>query len=157
MTTMPFVTLTLIVALGVGVAAQSASVEIPPDLRALLGRSKLSGPIATWCGAPLRAGEPRAFALALMSADGGRYVILDAESRVRALARYRGQPDLSCYTRAEAEKLQRTIQQSDTIHGQIAPRFSTTVICGFVEDTTAECWQYSPANQMFVKIGGWTT
>jgi hypothetical protein len=37
------------------------------------------------------------------------------------------------------------------------PRFNTTVVCGFLEDTVAECWQYSPDDRAFVKVGGWTT
>jgi hypothetical protein len=140
-----------------GVAAQRAPLDVARDLAVLLGRSKLTGQIVAWCGAQLREGEPRSFALALTTAAGGRYVILHTDTRVKELAAYTGRGDLSCYTPAEARTLDRTIQQSDTIHGQIAPRWNTTVVCGFIDDTTAECWQYSPANQLFMKVGGWTT
>jgi hypothetical protein len=154
---MPFATMTLILTLGLGVAAQRAAVDVVPDLAVLLGRSKLAGQIVAWCGAQLREGQPRSYALALTTAAGGRYVILDTDTRVKELAAFKGRADLSCYNPAEARTLDRTIQQSDTIHGQIAPRWNTTVVCGFVDDTTAECWQYSPANQLFMKVGGWTT
>jgi hypothetical protein len=40
---------------------------------------------------------------------------------------------------------------------RVAPAFSTTVVCGFVEETSAVCWQYSPAARAFIKIGEWQT
>jgi hypothetical protein len=49
------------------------------------------------------------------------------------------------------------VSQSSTILGQIVKRFDTTVVCGFLEDTVAECWQYSPDDRAFVEVGGWTT
>ena len=154
---MAFAQASLLVALTLAAAAQSAPVKVAPDLGLLLGKTKLPGELVAWCGAELRAGEPRSFALALNAADGGRYVILYADTRVTELAAYKGRADLSCYTRAAAEKLNRTIRESDTINGQIAPRWDTPVICGFIDDTTAECWQYSPNNRLFMKVGGWTT
>ena len=154
---MPYASSTLILALVVGVAAQGDPVKVAPDLGLLLGKTKLPGEIVAWCGAELRAGEPRAFALALNRAEGGRYVMLHADTHVSPLAAYKGRADLSCYTRAAAEKLNRTIRESGTINGQIAPLWDTSVICGFIDDTTAECWQYSPISQLFMKVGGWTT
>jgi hypothetical protein len=66
-------------------------------------------------------------------------------------------PDLSCHTRDEARDLDATIQQSGTFHGRIEPRWNTTVICGFLDETTAVCWQYSPTDRRFVQVGLWTT
>jgi hypothetical protein len=68
-----------------------------------------------------------------------------------------GQPDLSCYSPAQAQNLHQEIQRSETISGGIAPKFGTTVICGFVHPTTATCWQYSPAERVFVEVGHWST
>ncbi|NOT25160.1 MAG: hypothetical protein HOP16_03560 [Acidobacteria bacterium] len=82
---------------------------------------------------------------------------LDADGRVTALGSFTLVADLSCYSRAEAEKLGASIRQSDTIQGQITPRWATTVVCGFLDDTAAACWQYSPADGTFVKVGQWVT
>jgi hypothetical protein len=64
---------------------------------------------------------------------------------------------LPCYTPAEARKLNNAIAAAGTMHGEIAPTWSTTVICGFVEETNAVCWQYSPKDRAFLKVGEWTT
>jgi hypothetical protein len=60
-------------------------------------------------------------------------------------------------TPAEARKLNESIRASKTISGRLAPAFSTTVVCGFVEETNAVCWQYWPASRAFIKIGEWQT
>lgn len=135
----------------------SASAQMPVELTALIAKGRLDGATGAWCRAGLRAGQSNAFAVALLAGDGGRYLALEADGRVSELARFSGQPDLSCYTRAEAEALNRSLKQSETIHGQLTPRFGTTVVCGFVDDTTARCWQYSPTDSAFVEVGGWTT
>ena len=96
-------------------------------------------------------------AIAASTGAGGRYLVLGPGSSAVELAPFAGRPDLSCYSRAEAVKLDRSVRTSDTIHGRIAPRWSTTVICGFVDETNAVCWQYSPAARAFVKVGEWIT
>jgi hypothetical protein len=73
------------------------------------------------------------------------------------LGSFSGQSDLSCYTRARAEALDVSIRESETIRGHLTPRWDTTVVCGFVEETLAACWQYSPADRAFVKVGQWET
>jgi len=92
-----------------------------------------------------------------MAAAGGRYLVLDGGGAVVELAAFTGAPDLPCYSRAKALALHRDIQRSETLSGTIAPRFATAVICGFIEPTTATCWQYSPADRAYVEIGGWRT
>ena len=76
---------------------------------------------------------------------------------MEALASFTGSAALSCYSRAEAEKLDVTIGRSEAIHGHITPRWRTTVVCAFVDNTTSVCWQYSPADRVFVKVGEWVT
>ncbi len=83
--------------------------------------------------------------------------MLEPDSTVEDLAAFMPSADLSCYSRAEAEKLNIAISRSETIHGHITPRWSTTVVCGFVDETTATCWQYSPEDRLFVQVGGWVT
>jgi len=72
-----------------------------------------------------------------LSAHGS--LALDADGTVTALAAYTGSPEVSCYSRAEARRLNDTIRQSQTIHGEVMPRWNTAVICAFVEDTNAVC------------------
>jgi hypothetical protein len=142
-------------AVGIGVAA----VQPPPsDLAALVARTRVDGTIAAWCRGKFRRGRPRAFAAALTGpAGGGRYIILEVDGTVEELGTFARAADLSCYTRVEATKLDATIRHSETIHGHVAPRWNTTVVCGFSEETTAACWQYSPADRAFVKVGEWVT
>jgi hypothetical protein len=139
-------------------ASISASAQpVPADLRALAVKARLDAAIAGWCRGPLRAGRPGSYVVAAAAATGGRYLALDADGTSVELASFTGTPELSCYTPAEARKLDRTIRESETIHGSIAPRWRTTVVCGFLDDTTAACWQYSPAARAFVRVGGWIT
>ena len=139
------------------IAASAAGQAMPAELAALAAHAKLEGAVAAWCRAEFRVGSPGAFAVAEASTSRQRYLALDADGRVTELGAFSGKPDLSCYTRADAETLNRSIGQSETIHGQIAPRWNTTVVCGFTDDTTAHCWQYSPVARTFVTVGGWTT
>jgi hypothetical protein len=91
------------------------------------------------------------------TAGGGRYLVLESDASVQELGAFTRRPDLSCYRRAEAEQLSVVIGRSPTIHGQITPRWNVAVICAFVDDTTSVCWQYSPDDGVFVKVGGWIT
>jgi hypothetical protein len=85
------------------------------------------------------------------------YATVREDAEVVMLAGFTGQPDLSCYTRREAENLNASIRASETIDGSITPRWDSTVICGFTDDTTAVCWQFAPDERTFVRVGGWTT
>ena len=83
--------------------------------------------------------------------------MLEPDATVEALASFTGRAALSCYSRAEAEQLNVTIARSETIAGHVTPRWNTTVVCGFVDETTSVCWQYSPADGAFIKVGEWVT
>ena len=146
----------LAVVLALAVAPAYAQTP-PPELQALAAKSGITGSITAWCRAEFRAGHPGAFAVALASAGGGRYAALDTDGRSTDLATYTGKPDLACYTSDEAKKLDASIRKSDTIHGQVTPRWKTTVVCGFTDDTSATCWQHAPAERAFVKVGQWVT
>jgi hypothetical protein len=143
--------------IGFAAAFLAGAQEMPSELTALAAKAQLKGPVAAWCRAEFRSGHPGAFAVAVTSADGGRYVALDSDGRMTELGSFARSADLACYSRAEARKLDISIKQSDTIHGQITPQWSTTVVCGFIDDTTAVCWQYSPGNRAFLKVGQWVT
>lgn len=141
------------------VAALAAAQPAPPkELSVLMAKTRVDGQLTGWCGGELRAGRRNAFAAAVTSpAGGGRYLVLDADGTVALLAPFKGTPDLSCYTPAEARKLGESIRASETIRGRVEPAFSTTVVCGFVDATSAVCWQYSPAARAFVEVGEWQT
>jgi hypothetical protein len=139
------------------VTSARARQDMPPPLAALIGRAQLGGPVAAWCAAQYRPGAAGAMAVAVTEPGGGRYLALDADGNVSALAAFVGAPDLACYTRAAAQDLNRSIKTSDTIQGEVTPRFDTTVVCGFVDDTSARCWQFAPETRTFVVVGRWVT
>jgi hypothetical protein len=130
----------------------------PPDLSALMTKARVEGTLVGWCRGQLRAGHPDGYAVAVASATaGGRYLVLGDDATVVELAPYVEAPELACYTLAEARKLNQSIRSSATISGGVAPAFTTTVVCAFVEDTSAVCWQYSAKARAFVKVGEWQT
>ena len=130
----------------------------PAEVAGLASRANLTRPVVKWCAGEFRQGQSGAFAVALsLSADSGRYLILDGDATITDLAKYAGGADLSCYSRAEAQALSASIVESETVQGRITPRFDTTVVCGFVTNTEAVCWQYSPTERVFVRVGGWIT
>jgi hypothetical protein len=140
------------------VGSIAAAQPVPPELSALAAKARLDGPVAAWCRGEFRSRHPRAFAVAITSAaGGGRYAVLESDATVTELGSFTRSADLSCYTRAEARKLNVVIGHSETIQGRITPRWSTTVICAFVDPTTSVCWQYSPTDRAFVEVGGWVT
>jgi len=144
------------VMVGLALASMAVAQSVPAELSALAAKVRLARPLAAWCRAEFRAGHPGAFAVAMTSAaGGGRYLVIESDASVTELGAFTRGPDLSCYSRAEAEQLGVAIGRSLTIHGQITPRWNTAVICAFVDDTTSVCWQYSPDDGVFVKVGGW--
>jgi hypothetical protein len=131
----------------------------PAGLDSLLTKTGLVGKVAAWCAGKFESGRAGAYAIAVASGTGGgRYLVLGMGEREILLAPFKGGADLACYTPAAARALDKSIAQSGSaIHGGITPKWNGTVVCGFVEDTSAVCWQYSPAARAFVKVGGWIT
>ena len=149
--------LLVVVAAATGTLLQPSPVKpVPAELAASIAKAQLQGTVASWCRGGFFAGGRPQYAVAVARERGGSYVVIDGGVAV-TLAAFSGGADLSCYTPAEARRLNRTIASSETISGRVAPRWNTTVVCGFVEDTSAVCWQYSPSRREFVKIGEWTT
>ncbi len=139
-------------------ASFAAAQPAPADLVALAANARIEGQVVRWCHGEFRSGHSGAFAVAVSSANGGgRYLVLDSNGSVDELASFSDDADLSCYSPAQAQKLNSTIRSSSTIHGQVSPIWSTTVVCGFVDNTSSVCWQYSPATRAFVKVGEWVT
>ncbi|HKT81107.1 MAG TPA: hypothetical protein VJP86_12860 [Vicinamibacterales bacterium] len=144
-----------VVLLSDSVPAQS----LPDDVARLVGKAGVRGRIASWCRGTLQPGRGNTFhAFAVSdSAEGGRYVVLNEDAAVTELATFKRSPDLSCYSQEQADALRATIARSATIHGDLRPRWTGTVVCGFVDDTESTCWQYSSDDRRFVRVGGWTT
>jgi len=143
---------------GLAVASIAVAQSVPAELSSLAAKARLDRPVTAWCRVEFRAGHPGAFAVAMTSsAGGGRYLVVESDASIKELGSFTRRPDLACYSRAEAEQLGVTIGRSPTIHGQITPRWNTAVICAFVDDTTAVCWQYSPGDDVVVRVGGWIT
>jgi hypothetical protein len=130
----------------------------PAELSALATRAHLAAPIAAWCHGEFRGAHTGEYAVAITRPSrGGQYLVLEPDATAIELAAFTGSADLSCYSPAEARKLNTSMQRSETIHGTLSPRWRTTVVCGFVDDTSAVCWQYSPSDRSFVKVGEWVT
>ena len=145
-----------LIPLAVMVGSLAVAQPAPAELSALAAKARLGSPVA-WCTGEFRTARRDAYAAAVAAPGGGRYLVLEPDGTVVELARFTGGADLSCYTPAEARKLHGTIAQSETIQGRIVPRWRTTVVCAFVADTRAVCWQYSPADRAFVQVGEWVT
>lgn len=136
----------------------AAQRQPPADLTARLDKARVEGTLVSWCQAQFESGRQHAYAVAMTApTGGGRYLVVDHEGKAVELARFNNAPDLACYTRAEARKLNEAIRASDTISGGIAPLFPTTIVCAFVENTEAVCWQYAPRSRSFVTVGQWHT
>jgi hypothetical protein len=125
---------------------------VPARVRQAAAEVGVTDPIVGWCQGQLRPGRP-----GIVVAAGGRYLAIDGSGQAVLLAAFTDKPELSCHSRAQARDLHRDIQRSETLSGRVAPRFDTTTICGFVDATTATCWQFSPAERVYVEVGGWTT
>lgn len=147
-----------IVLLLVATSVQPRARPVPADVAELSKKAGIQGAILASCRAEWEQGRHGAFAIAVSTREGrGRYLALHPDATAIELAAFNRQPDLSCHTPADARKLNLSLVASATIQGGIVPRWTTTVVCGFVDDTTAVCWQYSPAETGFVEVGGWTT
>ena len=149
----------MLASLCLAIAATSmAAPPVPPALAAILAAQGITQPATAWCRGEFRAGAPEAFAVALEASPGkGVYAVVERDAKPIQLETFAAGPSVDCYTRAEADKLDASIRQSATIHGAIAPRWKTAVVCAFTDATSATCWQYSPADRAFVTIGRWTT
>lgn len=144
--------------LAIAVVPTDALQYPPPDLSELTTKARLNGTIVSYCAAEFAAGQRGGYAVAVVSPDGvGRYVALHPDGVMQEIIPFSRRGEVSCHTRADAAKLNATLQQSATVRVSIEPRFDTTVVCAFVDDTTATCWQYSPVERDFVKVGQWTT
>lgn len=132
----------------------------PPELVARVGALGLSGPILRFCPAEFEPGRRGAFAIAMRSPQEatGRYLALDVEGPALELGTFTGEVDLSCYDREQVTQLSAALKESGgAMQGQIAPRWTTTTVCGFAEPTLAICWQFDPRARRFVEVGRWNT
>ena len=131
---------------------------MPPELSSLLAKAQLKEPLSNWCRGDFQRGSTNTFVVAVPHpGGGGKYLVLGLTESAVELASYTGDADLACYSPDEAKALNQSIVASETIHGGISPSLSTTVVCGFVDNTSAVCWQYSPVARAFVKVGEWIT
>lgn len=148
----------LILVMGVAAALSAAQAAPPADLSTMVTKARLDGQLTSWCRGQFRAGRPNAYAAAVsVAGGGGRYLVLDGDLPVLELAPFKDTPELACYTPAQARTLNETIRISETVSGRVAPAFATTVVCAFIDNTSAVCWQYSPKTRAFVEVGGWQT
>jgi hypothetical protein len=143
---------TALALLTLALPATPGRAQVPAAAQQFAAAAGITTPLLAACQGQFRSGQ-RGWAVA----SNNRYVVIDGVGAVVELAAFAGKPDLSCYSRAEALDLDRSIQKSETVSGRLAPPFATSVVCGFVEPTTAKCWQYSPFGRAYIEVGGWTT
>ena len=145
-------------ALAAGTASIVGAQPLPAELSALAVSARLDLPVTNWCRGEFHAEHPGAYAVAVTAATGGgRYLVLESGAVAIELALFTGSPEISCYTPEAARTLDLEIRRSSTIDGQITTPWTTTVVCAFVENPRATCWQHSPVATAFVKVGEWTT
>ena len=145
-------------ALGLGASSIAATQPLPAELSALAVAARLDLPVTDWCRGEFQPEHPGAYAVAVPAAGGGgRYLVLESGATAIELAVFTGCPEIDCYTPVAARALDLEISRSSTIDGQITSPWTTTVVCAFVANTDATCWQYSPLARAFVKVGEWTT
>lgn len=146
---------------GVVMLATFAIAQVrPPELIARVAALGLSGPILRFCPAEFLPGRRGAFAVAMRAPQqaAGRYLAIDVDGPALDLGTFTGDVDLSCYDREQVTQLSAALKESGgAMHGQIAPRWTTTTVCGFAEPTLAICWQFDPSARRFVEVGRWTT
>lgn len=145
--------------LAVMLSAELAFTQVrPPELVARVTALGLSGPILRFCPAEFVPGRHGAFAIAMRAPNeaAGRYFAIDVDGPAIELGTFIGDVDLACYSREEVTQLSTALKESgNVIHGQIAPRWVTTTVCGFAEPTLAICWQFDPSARRFVEVGRW--
>ena len=130
------------------------------EMRQLADKAGFGPQVVRWCPVDPAAGHARVYAVAVANVSGGRggrYLVLDPDGSVTPLATYAGDVDLSCYPRERADELAAAIKGSDTIEGELTPRWSATVVCAFTESTEAHCWQFDPGSRRYVEVGHWRT
>ena len=150
-------TATRVLALVLASAVSSGAWQGPPaELSAIASAAGIEQELSGWCRGEFRAGYADTFAIAVGS-SGGRYLVVERNSSPIELARFTGKPSIACYSRSEMRRLADSIRRSPTIHGGVTPRWNTATVCGFVDNTTSVCWQYSPDDRTFVKVGEWVT
>jgi hypothetical protein len=138
-------------------SARDAVREPPGELTALLAKADLADSVLASCATEFTAGV-QSFAVATgHGPQGGRYLVVEPDATVHALAEFVAGAEVSCYSPEEAAALHATIAESETIAGEVRPLHETGTVCGFVNSTDAVCWQYSPADRAVVRVGGWTT
>lgn len=128
---------------------------VPDELVRLMVKAGIDSPVASWCRGSFRG--PRGYAVALTSEAAARYVVIESDASVVELARFSAAAEITCRTPDVARELDRTIRSSETISGGISPRWAGSVVCGFLSETRAACWQYSPRQRKFLPVGGWET
>jgi hypothetical protein len=150
--------LAIVFSIGLRLSLSPSGQTVPSELSRLVAKARVDLPIVGWCRGKHALGKAGPYAVAVgFPGGGGRYLVLKRDATAVELAIFQDTASLSCYTPAEAKKLAVSISESETIDGRIVLRWSTTVVCGFVDHTTAVCWQYSPVDSKFVRVGGWTT
>ena len=89
--------------------------------------------------------------------DMGTYFVYTAGGKIIRLSDFKGGLDLQCLTPARAEQLNNSIQENEIVHGHIRTDLKKDIICGFIDNTTSQCWAYDEEKNDFFEVGAWAT
>lgn len=146
---------------GLGAALAVAQDADPPTterLQAMLDEQGAGLTLGDYCVGDLTGtgGTEFAFAATVPNEDTGAYFAFAAGAVLR-LADFTGTPELQCLDSSQAGQRDRAIRDSEGITGSVPETYSAHIVCGFIDNTEANCWAYDNSAKSFVKVGWWMT
>lgn len=124
----------------------------------LLMKIGLRDKAGAWCGGELQPGRTDVYAIDVHEEHGeGKYLVVADGMQPVLLAAFSGQAALGCLSPTQAREQDEVVRNTEGIGGSLTPIGNTTVVCGFVDESSVRCWQFSPDTHTFVEVGGWVT
>lgn len=65
--------------------------------------------------------------------------------------------ELQCMNAKEALAHEKSINESEGIHGFLKMQKGSGLLCYFTDQTQAKCWAYDKTKKALVEAGGWST
>lgn len=87
----------------------------------------------------------------------GRRFRVRTVSRRQADEGDRQDQELQCLGPEEVGARNKAISETETVSGEIRPRFGLGVFCHSDAEPGFSCYEYDPAEKKFIEAGGWST
>lgn len=65
--------------------------------------------------------------------------------------------ELQCMNAKDALAHEKSINESEGIHGFLRNPLKSGLLCYFIDETQAKCWAYDKTKKALVEAGGWST